>query len=400
MKKLLIVSDYGGRRGGVERVAIALRNELQSRNVDARLLTSRVDPWDPQDAPEYSCGGSDGALRATVEMANFSAQATLRRVLREFKPDVVHVQMFMTQLSPLVLRELWNTPTVYTANTYRMICPTGKRWTASGGICHRSVGPACWKSGCFNPFSWQFRRLQYQLLRGAIDAIDIKVAVSQSVAELFREQKIDCDAVIHWGVEDLGIRSNPGKSPELMFVGRLEQEKGVDWLLHAFAESNLHQAGCRLTIVGDGPLRDTLATLANTLGLNDQCRFVGYLPHRESEELLASAWVQIVPSLWAEPFGLVTAEAMMRGTPVVCSDLGGANDMVCHEQSGYLVPPGDTSALSRCLQRIVSRRGEALRIAEQARRFAKQQLLFSHSIDRYQELYAELVSRYRRSTLQ
>lgn len=66
-----------------------------------------------------------------------------------------------------------------------------------------------------------------------------------------------------------------------------------------------------------------------------------------------SAWVQVVPGLWEEPLGNVTLEAMMRGTCVVASDLGGPAEVVQHDRTGLLVPPGSVTALADALQGLL-----------------------------------------------
>jgi len=93
-------------------------------------------------------------------------------------------------------------------------------------------------------------------------------------------------------------------------------------LLSAMAVVHGHLPEARLLIVGDGPERTQLERLANDLGIEAAVDFSGHLDSMAMEDALASAWVQAVPSLWEEPFGLVAAESMMRGTAVVASDAG------------------------------------------------------------------------------
>ena len=82
------------------------------------------------------------------------------------------------------------------------------------------------------------------------------------------------------------------------------------------------------------------------------------------ERALGTAWVQAVPSVWEEPFGLVAAEAMMRGTATVTSRIGGLTEFGVEGDTGYSVPAGDATALAEALRRIVTDR----RLAEAARR--------------------------------
>jgi glycosyltransferase involved in cell wall biosynthesis len=85
------------------------------------------------------------------------------------------------------------------------------------------------------------------------------------------------------------------------------------------------------------------------------------------EQRLAAAWVQCVPSLWQEPFGLVAIEAQARGTVVVASDVGALPEIVSNGRTGYLVPRADPVALAEMLRRVLSDPDAADRMGDAAR---------------------------------
>lgn len=84
--------------------------------------------------------------------------------------------------------------------------------------------------------------------------------------------------------------------------------------------------------------------------------FRGWLGRSEIDDELAAAWAVVAPSLWAEPLGLVAAEAAVRGVPVVASATGGLAEIVTHRRNGLLFPNGDEAALSACLSDIAGGR--------------------------------------------
>jgi glycosyltransferase involved in cell wall biosynthesis len=94
------------------------------------------------------------------------------------------------------------------------------------------------------------------------------------------------------------------------------------------------------------------------------------------------AWVQCVPSLWDEPFGLVAIEALARGTPVVASAVGALPEFVADERSGYLVPPGDPDALAAALRRVLSDPAAADSLGDAARRTTLKRLDGDACVDR------------------
>ncbi len=134
------------------------------------------------------------------------------------------------------------------------------------------------------------------------------------------------------------------------YAGRLVSKKGVDVLISAMAIVLGNIPGARLLIAGDGPERRRLESQANDLGISGSVQFTGHLDATGTENALAAAWVQAVPSVWEEPFGLVAAESMMRGTAVVASRAGGLTEQVVEGETGYLVPPGDAGALAHAIR--------------------------------------------------
>lgn len=107
---------------------------------------------------------------------------------------------------------------------------------------------------------------------------------------------------------------------------------------------------------------------------------LGHVAASELDSALNEAWVQVVPSLWEEPFGIVAIEAMSRGTAVIASDSGGPREIIDNGNTGFLVPPGDVSSLSDTLVKILKSKelaetmGRNSRAAAQSR-FGEEQFL-------------------------
>ena len=101
--KVLLVNDYSASVGGAEILMHDLRTALRERGHDARSFCSNAHPGTQQTEADYECLGTTSSFRNYFQTANPSAYLQLRRVLAEFRPDVVHVKMFLTQLSPLIL---------------------------------------------------------------------------------------------------------------------------------------------------------------------------------------------------------------------------------------------------------------------------------------------------------
>ena len=140
-----------------------------------------------------------------------------------------------------------------------------------------------------------------------------------------------------------GSAAVPG-DVDLLFVGQLIRGKGVQLLLPAMARMKTRRT---LDVVGAGNLEPALRALADKLGLADRVRFRGFQPN--PQDWMRAAACVVVPSFWQEPYGLVAAEAVALGKPVVAFAIGGLPE-ACGGKA-TLVPPGDVAALAAALEK-------------------------------------------------
>jgi glycosyltransferase involved in cell wall biosynthesis len=143
-----------------------------------------------------------------------------------------------------------------------------------------------------------------------------------------------------------------GLSSNVLFVGRLVEKKGCEYLLRAMRRVQGECPECELTIIGDGPLRSSLEALAVELGL--RCRFLGAQPTDGVRAALRSAKIFCVPSVTAangdsEGLPTVLAEAQAMGVPVVSTTHGGIPEIVIDGVNGLLVPERDAQSLAAAL---------------------------------------------------
>lgn len=166
----------------------------------------------------------------------------------------------------------------------------------------------------------------------------------------------------HWGVDPDRITVVPNavrrdfkpRDPQantVLFAGRLEHEKGGQILLAAVRALADRGVVARVVFAGAGSQRDTWAALAEDLGVDRQVAFLGHLSWDDLTMQYARAAVVAVPSLY-EPFGMVAAEALAAGAPVVAADVDGLPEALAG--AGPLVPPHDAAALADALSALLT----------------------------------------------
>lgn len=392
--RILLVNDYGTIDGGAEVIVLGLRDVLRERGHDVRLFTTSAGSNTRELHADTSCFGTKSGFRTAVQCLNVSAIRGIREVLRNFRPDVIHVNLYLTQLSPWILPEFGDIPAIYYAQWYRAICPLGTRRLPSGATCERHAGTACLGSGCLSPWDWPVMWLQMQLDRAWGNRFTRVAAISQAVArrlQQFGAPHIDSPAVIYPGTAVVAPRTEMSAEPVLLAAGRLVAEKGFDLLIRAFAGISRSIPQSRLILLGDGPQRTPLQQLTGQLGMHDRVEFLGHRSHAETQQLIRSAWVTCIPSLWEEPLGMMAVESQMQGVAVLASAAGGLVETVQDGETGMLVPPGDVPALAEALRTLLGDRKRTWELGQKAHFRARELFGLDVATARFEAFYRETI---------
>jgi phosphatidylinositol alpha-mannosyltransferase len=358
--RLGLVSSYSWTYpGGVNRHVHALTEQLLARGHEVRVFA----PYDhdtrrtailhrgarPQelDAPEWlvPLGGTIGCP-ANGAISNVGLHPTgvslLRRELRAFAPDVVHIH------EPNAATAGWDTlmtsdaPLVGTFHTYST-----------------------------NRLSFAFANAGG--LRRRLNRLSVRIAVSEAAAWTGRrfqggEYRIIPNGVTLPDTPPVIRTRRPGEPLRIVFVGQAVERKGLPLLLAAF-EGLRDEVAAELVVIG--ATDDDVGML---LGDHTGVRVLGRVDDAVKDAELRAADVLVAPSLGGESFGMVLTEAFAAGTPVIASDIAGYRDVVHDRVDGVLVPPGDATALAEALRETAhepERLAHASRAAaESAQRYA------------------------------
>ena len=180
----------------------------------------------------------------------------------------------------------------------------------------------------------------------------------------------------------------------LLSVGRLEASKGFHVLLRALAavrdHGSLEGDPWRWVVLGDGPYRPTLQMLASELGLESHAYFLGRVPDQELHAWHELATLFVHPTLY-EGSSLVTLEAMAHRRAVVASAAGGIPDKVRRGENGWLVPPGDPSALAGTISSALSDLARLAHYGLAGREIVEREFSWTTAGDQTVALYRELL---------
>jgi glycosyltransferase involved in cell wall biosynthesis len=305
----------------------------------------------------------------------------LTAYFRERHPDIVHVQYVAPGLIPVLAARVAGVRTIFSTvhqpgRTYGWKARLYLKFAASlctSFICNSLAVERSWfgDSSLFDPARARMRR--HWTIYNAVDVEKIAAIAAAADVPALRSE--------------FGL----GAGPVIGCVGRLRHEKGQAILLEAMEEVVKTFATARLLVVGDGPHADTLKHHAAQKGLQNHVIWCGMTDADRVFQLYRLMDVVAVPSRF-EGFGLVAAEAMAAGRPVVASAVDGLEEVVENGVTGLLVPLGDSAALATALIDLLRHPAKAIGMG----RKGKERVRKLFSIERYRECilaaYAQCVN--------
>ena len=380
MRVVLISSAYAPAVGGVEELTRQLAEYLPRSGDTVEVWTIR----NPMTLPARQTIGGTEVRRFELPLPRPSASSLvrfpraagsalmrLRRVTREIRPDVLHVQCFSSNgIYATALAAISGLPLVVTLQ--------GETVMDDNDVYEHST---VLRTG----------------LRVALRRADAVTACSRFVLD---------DAERRFGLPPAtgvivpnGIDSRPREQPvalDLQFgrfvlgLGRVVEKKGFDLLLDAFARIAAEHPGTGLVIGGDGAARARLTHRAVELGLDGRVALPGTLSRGQVSWAMANADAFVLPSR-VEPFGIVVLEALRAGRAVVVSQRGGASEIVRDGVDGLVVDALDTAALAAAIARVLDDDDLRQRLSGAATVRAEA-FSWDGIVERYREIYRDVVT--------
>ncbi|MCW4126550.1 glycosyltransferase [Segatella copri] len=371
--KILLANKFYYRRGGDCIYMLNLEQLLKAHGHEVAVFA--MDYPENLDTPwkKYFPKNMSKLMAFTRPFGSHEVKSTFKKLLDDFKPDVVHLNNVHTQLSPVMaeLAHQWGIKVVWTLHDYKLLCPRYDCLKNGNTICETCFNgdkKACLDNKCMKgsklasfigfkeAIVWNRERLEA--------STDVFICPSQFMADKmvqggFSKSKMQtlcnfidvekCKFSSTDGTDDVELL--PKKEDYYCFIGRLSHEKGAKTLIEA-----ANQLPYKLVIIGGGPLMDELKSVAHT-----NIEFVGFKQWDDIKQLVGKARFSVIPSEWYENNPLSVIEAQCLGTPVLGANIGGIPEL-----TDYTFSSGNIADLKTKIEKMWNSEFDYQQIASDA----------------------------------
>lgn len=286
--------------------------------------------------------------------------------IKRIKPDILNLTGKYSSYGVCKL----DIPTVHVTHTTPM------------GLLPKDVAPFRGILGSLHPTKWLESRIYSNC--------DVIVALNEEHRQYLSNKGFKA-VFIPNGVEIEKYTPNYSDERYIYFTGRLVKQKGLQYLIKAYAMlSSEIRDEFELVIGGFGPEKENLEDLKSKLGIKNRITFIPWLPKSDFIKKIASCSVYVLPSL-CEPFGVVIIESTASGKPVIASNIPGPNEIITHGKDGFLFEAGNVFELKKYLELLLEDEKLRKRIGKNARRTVEERYTFEKVADSYIKLFEELL---------
>jgi glycosyltransferase involved in cell wall biosynthesis len=387
--KVLHINDYYDRVGGAETILFSVLDALEEKGITNVIVhqhpTDVMTDW----RRVYKVPGLGDPYSRQASIA----ADTLQRIIREEKPDLIQIHDICNPDVVEISRRY--APTIQSVYNHIFYCPGGGKYLPFlGRICERPFGKGCLVSAFLTHCnsirprvllsSYHRSRRMLKNSRGLVF-----LTLSKYQAECLLQNGCPPEAVkVLPPLTDLPALHAPHGKRQVLFVGRVVKQKGLDQLIHALPYLD---SSCRLIVCGDGPEVHTAKEIAQRLGIEARIDFLGWVGRDKLGLCYEASSVVVVPSVWPEPFGMVGIEAMSYGKPVVAFRVGGIPEWLEDGATGFLAKPYDVKEMAEKISYLLKHPDVAREMGIRGRKRVEQDFNKQKHISSLLEFYKEVM---------
>lgn len=396
--RILLVNQSWGLSGGQEEYILQVGNGLIERGHEVKLLYGKFGG--------QKVGIERGRFK-TDEISGLKSEGVLEAA-RHFRAEVINLQnVFDPGLVRALSREFPTTRFVHDHSGY---CPgNSKYFFNSGKICTIATSSVClvnaYKEKCMTrrPFLSIQRVRERSSWLGALKGLPVLMCNSNYVKGQLVLNGLNSERIVVNGLfpghglsdqsgssigSDPLARTDPQRrGAEILFVGRLFKEKGVDLLLKSCA---LIKSKFHLNIVGEGWEKERLMELSKQLRIEKRVKFLGFKVGPDLVDLYRQSDFLVLPSVWPEPFGMVGLEAHLFKKPVIAFNVGGIPDWLENGVNGFLLEEITPMALAERMEILINSPDLAKKMGGSGLKKVENQFNLQRHLDVLEQVYLDL----------
>lgn len=371
MRIFLLSTSMG--MGGADKQLLSAAQEMRARGREVIIVS--LTQLGPMGLEARRLGIPTESLEMRRGFPDPRGLVRLVHLVRAWKPDVLHSHMVHANLMARVLRLFVPIPAM--VSTIHNIYEGGRLRMAAYRFTNRLVDRMTIISEA---------AAEHFITEGIVPRELLRVVPNGVDTDLFREVSAEARDAVR---RSLGL----GREFVWLAVGRFEIAKDYPNMLRAFARVRERHPGAVLLLVGRGSLQGETEALVQGLGLSGQVRFLGV--RDDVPELMAAADGYVMSSAW-EGMPMVLLEAAAAGLPIVATRVGGNHEVVCDEESGFLVPPREPDSLGQAMLRLMeSSEAQRRSMGGRGRQHVRANYGLSRVVESWEDLYREVLARKR-----
>ena len=317
----------------------------------------------------------------------------LKDIIKKNKIDIAHFHNTFPLISPSIYRFLRKNhiKIVQTIHNYRFLCPNGLFYTKNKicTLCKDGKYFNCVKNKCYkdsNIFSFLYYliiKLNRKVFKNSINGF---IALTEFTKNIFIESGFKKEKIYikQNGFYDTQIKRMNSKG-YFLFLGRLSQEKGIDFLLESFTKL----PDFRLKIAG---ISDNINQLKEKYKYYQNIDFLGFVSGEQKDLLIAEAIALLVPSIWYENYPISIVEAFRSGIPVIGSNIGGIPYIITDNQNGYIFETNNFDDFRQNITNISNDLSLREKLGDNAREYFIKNMEFSKNIKILLDIYGDVLN--------
>lgn len=273
-----------------------------------------------------------------------------------------------------------------TVHDDRIAAAVSNQTLRTGRNCKTPLCPGC--MNCVGLKGVLYEKLRQSVLRKMLKKINLFIVPGKFLYNRLKQYtSIQPLTQLYYGF-DLPEQKPLPFNKQVLYIGRLTSDKGVEFLINAFKTVCEADKTAHLNIVGNGDQEEELKSLVKKMKLTKQITFLPPVPHPQVKEHIYAADMLCIPSIYNDNLPLVCIEALGCGRPVITTTMGGLPEMVEDGVNGYLVPPKNAEEIADKILYLCKNKKTLISMSEQAH---KKSILFSKKkhIQKILELYTK-----------